>query len=104
MTPVLFITLFTILTIVSGLITQALKQAFSNTIATNLLALIDAFFTGIGGSVTAYMLMGIPFTGTNILCIGLLTLGIWLSSMIGYDKIKQAIDQIITMSTKEIQK
>lgn len=102
MTPVLFITLFAILTIVSGLITQALKQAFKNTIATNILALIDAIFTGVGGSVTAYVLMSIPFTGTNILCIGLLTLGVWLGSMIGFDKIKQAIDQIVALANKEI--
>ena len=72
MTPVLFITLFAILTIVSGLITQALKQAFKNTIATNILALIDAIFTGVGGSVTAYVLMGIPFTISSGICLFLL--------------------------------
>lgn len=102
MTPVLFVTLFAILTVVSGLVTQALKQAFKNTIAINILALVDAIFTGIGGSVTAYVLMGIPFTGTNILCIGLLTIGVWMGSMIGFDKIKQSIDQIVTLANKEI--
>ena len=97
MTPTLFVLLFTILTIVSGLITQALKKAFSNTLATNILALVDAGFTGIGGSVTAYVLMGIPFTSTNILCIGLLTIAVWLGSMIGFDKVKQSVDQIIEL-------
>ena len=100
MTPVLFITLFAILTIVSGLITQALKQAFSNTMATNILALIDAAFTGIGGTVTAYVLLGIPFTGINILCIGLLTISVWLGSMLGFDKVKQSIDQIIALKNE----
>lgn len=100
MTPVLFITLFAILTVVSGLITQALKQAFSNTMATNILALIDAAFTGIGGTVTAYILLSIPFTGINILCIGLLTISVWLGSMLGFDKVKQSIDQIIALKNE----
>jgi uncharacterized protein (DUF697 family) len=99
MTPTLFILLFAILTIVSGLITQALKKAYSNSIATNVLALIDALFTGVGGTVTAYILMGIPFTPINCLCIGLLTIAVWLGSMIGFDKVKQSIDQIIELKT-----
>ena len=97
MTPTLFILLFAILTIVSGLITQALKKAYSNSIATNVLALIDALFTGIGGTVTAYILMGIPFTPINCLCIGLLTIAVWLGSMIGFDKVKQSINQIVEL-------
>ena len=97
MTPTLFILLFAILTIVSGLITQALKKAYSNSIATNVLALIDALFTGVGGTVTAYILMGIPFTPINCLCIGLLTIAVWLGSMIGFDKVKQSINQIIEL-------
>ena len=100
MTPTLFVLLFAILTIVSGLITQALKKAFSNTMATNILALIDAAFTGIGGTVTAYVLLNIPFTGINILCIGLLTISVWLGSMLGFDKIKQSIDQIIALKNE----
>ena len=97
MTPMLFITLFAILTIVSGLITQAFKKATQNTLATNILALIDAIITGVGGSVTAYIFMEIPFTPQNILCIGLLTIAVWLGSMLGFDKIKQSIDQIIAL-------
>lgn len=97
MTPVLFVTLFAILTIVSGLITQALKKATQNTLATNILALIDAILTGAGGTTIAYIFMNIPFTGQNILCIGLLTIAVWLGSMLGFDKIKQSIDQIIAL-------
>jgi hypothetical protein len=41
--------------------------------------------------------MEIPFTPQNILCIGLLTVAVWLGSMLGFDKIKQSIDQIIAL-------
>jgi uncharacterized protein (DUF697 family) len=97
MTPTLFIILFSILTIISGLITQALKKATQNSLATNLLALIDAVVTGVGGSIVAYIIMGIEFSPINVMYIIILTVAVWLGSMLGFDKIKQSIEQVIAL-------
>lgn len=97
MTPTLFIILFSILTIVSGLVTEALKKATQSSLATNILALIDAVVTGVGGTVIAYIIMGIEFTPINIMYIVILAIAVWLGSMLGFDKIKQSVEQIIAM-------
>lgn len=92
MTITLFLTLFTIGSAVSSLLTEALKKAMK--ISSNLIALINAVVVGFAGTSAAYILMDVPFTLQNIICIVMMTVCIWVGSMIGYDKVIQTIAQI----------
>lgn len=93
MTVELFIYLFTIGSVASSLLTQALK-AYNKNLASNILALVSAIMVGILGTCSAYILMGIAFTIQSSLCIALMSVCIWVGSMVGYDKIMQLISQM----------
>ena len=92
MTITLFLSLFTLGSMVSSLLTEAVKKATD--ISSNIIALINAFVVGLAGTSAAYALMGVPFNLQNIICIILMTVCIWIGSMIGYDKVIQTISQI----------
>lgn len=97
MTITLFIVLATICCAVSGLLTEGIKKWFQNAgkeYSANLIALIDALVVGCGGTAVAYVLLGVAFTLPNVLCLILMTVVVWLGSMIGYDKVMQLIAQI----------
>lgn len=93
MTINLFLVLVSILAIASSLITEAIKKTIGTTKPTIVVAIISAV-TGWGGGVAAYILMGIPFTAANIVCLILLAPVIWLGATLGYDKVIEAIKQI----------
>ena len=93
MTIQLFMFLFTIGSLVSSLMTEAIKKSFEQ-VSTNVIALADSILIGLIGTVFAYILIGIPFTLANVVCIILMTVCIWIGSMIGYDKVKQTLEQI----------
>ena len=40
------------------------------------------------------MLLGIPWTVNNIICLVIMIVAVWIGSMIGYDKIIQLLKQI----------
>lgn len=92
MTITLFLSLFTLGSMVSSLLTEAVKKATD--ISSNLIALINAVVVGLAGTSAAYVLMGEPFNLQNTICIILMTVCIWIGSMIGYDKVIQTISQI----------
>jgi hypothetical protein len=97
MSIALFTILITILSSVSALLTQAVKKAYDNAgkkYSSNTLALINAIVVGWCGTAVAYLLLGIAFTTTNIVCLFLMGVVVWIGSMIGYDKIKQLIEQL----------
>lgn len=97
MTVNLFITLFTIGSALCALVTEAVKKAFANAhkeAAPNLLALIDAVVVGGLGTFTAYILMGIPWTINNIICLLLMVACIWVGAMVSFDKVKQLLEQL----------
>lgn len=93
MTIELFMFLFTIGSVASSLLTQAMKKSFNN-LSSNFLALAAAFMVGLMGTCAAYILMNVNFTAQNVVCIGLMTVCIWVGSMVGYDKVLQMITQI----------
>lgn len=93
MTIQLFMFLFTIGSLISSLITEAIKKAYMN-VSSNIIALIDAVVVGVIGTVFAYILMGIAFNLSNVICIILMAVCIWIGSMVGFDKVKQTINQI----------
>lgn len=93
MTIELFMFLFTVGSTVSSLITQAAKKQLKY-LSCNMIALWSSMIVGIGGTICAYILLDIPYTAKNDVCIGLMTVCIWVGSMVGYDKVVQTISQI----------
>lgn len=97
MTVTLFITLFTLGAGVCALLTEAVKKAFENAkkeASPNVLALVDAVIVGGLGTSVAYVLMNIPWTVNNIICLLLMIVCIWMGAMLGFDKVKQLLEQI----------
>ena len=95
MTAPMFLMLLAAFSSISGLITEGIKKLISDkkNLSYNLLALIVALIVGGVGCVIYYQLTGIPYTTNNIIYIILMGLASGLSSMVGYDKIKQMIQQ-----------
>ena len=97
MTITLFVTLFTVGATVAGLFTEAIKKAYQNAgkqYSPNVIALIDSVAVGGLGTAAAYMLLGIPWTVNNVICLVLMMVVVWLASMLGYDKIMQLLEQV----------
>lgn len=93
MTIELFLFLFTVGSSASSLLTQAMKKSFKN-LSSNMLALVSALIVGVGGTLAAYILMGIVFDAKSIVCVPLMAICIWVGSMVSYDKILQTIAQL----------
>lgn len=93
MTIEIFLFLFTIGSLISALLTEAIKKLDLN-LSINIIALIDAVIVGLLGTIAFYIIMGIVWSPANIVCIFLMALCIWIGSMIGYDKVMQTIAQL----------
>lgn len=97
MTIAMFIMLVTIFSIASGFLTEGIKTWHKNNnkeYSANMIALINSLVIGCGGSAITYVLMNVPFIASNIVCIPLMAICVWLGCMIGYDKVMQLIAQI----------
>lgn len=97
MTVTLFISIVTIGAAVTSLFTEAIKKAYANAhkeYSANMIALANAVAVGGAGTCVVYMLMGIPWTVNNVICLVLMCVAVWIGSMIGYDKVIQLIGQI----------
>lgn len=106
MTVSLFISLLAGFAVASSVVTEIEKTIFANfgkTPSANLLALIDAFVIGGGGTAIAYLLLGIPFTGINIAALVGMFIAVGISSMVGYDKVIQLIKQLTDVKTLKIE-
>lgn len=104
MTVQLFLVMFTIGSLISSLLTEAIKRWFANQekeVSANMLAAINSVVIGIIGTIIYYILKGIPFNVVNITCMILMTAAIWVASMVGYDKVMQLIDQITNKEVEE---
>lgn len=98
MTVQTFVSLFVFFSALSGLTTEAIKRLMDDKehVSYNLIALISAVVIGIIGTVIYYQLNGIKLTIDAATYSILLGFACGLSSMVGYDKIKQLIEQIET--------
>lgn len=97
MSITLFITMFTVGAAFAALLTEAVKKFYSNAgkeCSPNIVALIDSVVIGAGGTAVVYMLMDIPWTVNNIICLVLMAVCVWIGSMIGYDKVVQLLKQL----------
>ena len=96
MTVSTFLILLSAFSVISGLVTEGIKKIINDkaNISYNITALIVALIVGGVGCGIYYQLNGILFTVNNIIYMILMGLASGLSSMVGYDKLKQSILQI----------
>lgn len=91
-----FLALLFVFSTITGLIVECIKKIVTDkaNISYNIIALIVAMIVGAIGCAIYYQLSEIPFTVNNIIYIVLMGFASALTSMLGYDKIVQAIYQI----------
>ena len=96
MTTTTFLILLSAFSVISGLVTQGIKTFVTDKVnlSYNIIALIAALIVGGGGTAVYYQLNTIPLTTNNIIYMVLMGLASGLVSMVGFDKVKQAIMQI----------
>ena len=101
MTTTTFLMLLSAFSVISGLVTEAIKKLVSDkaNLSYNLIALIVALIIGGVGCGLYYQLNGIVFTVNNIIYMILMGFASGLSATLGYDKIKQMIIQITSKTT-----
>ena len=92
----LFLILLSAFSVISGLVTEAIKKMVSDkaNLSYNLVALIVALIVGGVGCGIYYQLNGILFTANNIIYMILMGFSSGLVSMVGFDKVKQAVEQL----------
>lgn len=101
MTITMFITMLAAGSILSSLLTEAIKQAYRNAnkeYSANIIALINSIVIGGGGTAAAYMLLGIDWSVNNIICLVGSTLAVWIICQVGYDKVRGAAIQLAGLS------
>lgn len=104
MSITLFITILTIGGMVTALLTEAIKKMYANMkkdYSANIIALVNAIVVGCGGTAVVYMLMNIPWTVNNIICMILMTVAVWIASMLGFDKVLQTVNQIANIGKEK---
>ncbi len=91
-----FLILLSVFASLSSLVTEGVKHIAADkaNLPYNLLALISALIVGSVGTAVYYYLNAIPFTVSNILYMILMGLAGGLASMVGFDKIRQALEQV----------
>ena len=93
----LFIALLVMFSTITSLLTEAFKKILDGATikySSNILVVIIACIVGICGTGIYYVLSGIDFTLVNIVCMPLMGLTTAVGSMVGYDKVIQAIKQM----------
>ena len=96
MTTTTFLMLLSAFSVLSGLVTEGIKKLISDkaNMSYNVIALVVALVIGGVGSAVYYKLNAIPFDINNVIYMILMGLASGLCSMVGFDKIKQAVEQI----------
>lgn len=99
MTITVFLVLLAGLAAITSVVTEGVKKFLEGqgiTYASNIVVLIVALIVGCGGMAIYYVNYQIPFNALNSVYLALMGIANWLSAMVGYDKVKQAIEQIKT--------
>lgn len=96
MNTTMFLILLSGFSVISGLVTEGIKTLITDKInlSYNIIALVTALIIGGGGTAIYYQLNTIPFTVNNIIYMLLMGLASGLTSMVGFDKVKQMVLQI----------
>ena len=96
MTTTMFLILLSAFSVLSSLVTEGIKDVATDKVnlSYNIVALITALIVGGGGTAVYYQLNAVSFTVNNVIYAVLMGLASGLVSMVGFDKVKQAIVQI----------
>ena len=96
MTTTTFLFLLSAFSVISGLITESIKKLVKDkaNLSYNLVALSVALIVGCVGCAIYYQLNSITLTVNNVIYMILMGLASGLVSMLGFDKVKQAIQQV----------
>lgn len=96
MNTTMFLILLSAFSVLSSLVTESIKNIASDKVnlSYNIVALVTALIIGGGGTAVYYQLNAVPFSVNNIIYMVLMGFASGLTSMIGFDKVKQAILQI----------
>lgn len=96
MNVTVFLILLSAFSVLSSLMTEGIKNIAIDKVnlSYNIVALITALIIGGGGTAVYYQLNAIPFTVNNIIYMVLMGLASGLVSMVGFDKVKQSIEQL----------
>lgn len=93
----MFITMLTLFSSFTCLCVEGIKKILNELnvkYSANIVACIVGCVVGIGGSAVYYILHGIDFTSANNTVMLMMGLAVSLGSMVGYDKIVQAVEQL----------
>jgi len=96
MSASVFITLLTSFATITGVVTEFAKKILDEQevkYSSNLLASIIGAVVGIGGTAVYYIFGNIEFNTINVTAMILMGVAVAVGSMVGYDKIKQLINQ-----------
>lgn len=96
MTTTMFLIMLSGFSVLSSLVTEGIKNITTDKVnlSYNIVALITALIVGGGGTAIYYQLNNVLFTVNNVIYAVLMGLASGLVSMVGFDKVKQAITQI----------
>ena len=95
----MFLILLAAFAVISSLVTEGIKNLAKDkeSLPTNIIAIIIGLIIGGVGTGFYYVLNDIAFTDKNVIYLILMGFASGLVSMVGYDKVKQAIAQFIGM-------
>lgn len=102
MTLQIFLLILAVCSTITALVTEAVKKTLDSMkvkYASNIIALVVAIIVGAVVVAMYYVSNAIAFTRMNVVYIVIMAVANWVCSMVGYDKVKQAITQLI--SSKE---
>lgn len=98
MTIQVFLVMLLACSIFTSLIVEGLKNMLRNQgkslASSNITVAVVAVILALAVSICYALFFGLPFTTQYIICIVALCLLSWLCSMVGYDKVIQAISQL----------
>ena len=103
MSASIFLMLLSLFSVITGLVTEGIKKIAKDkaNLSYNIIALITALIVGVVGCGVYYQLNNILFTTNNIIYMVLMGLSSGLVSMVGFDKVKQTIEQVIGVAKLE---
>lgn len=96
MTAEIFLILLTAFSTATSLITEAVKKLFDKMemkYASNIIVLFVSVLVGGLGTIGYYIINNVEVTAANVACVVIMMVANWLGSMVGYDKVKQALTQ-----------
>lgn len=99
MTTQIFLLILTACAFITSLVTEGVKTTlgyFGIKYASNIIVAITSVVVGGVAMVVYYTLVKIDYTIANVLYMTAMVIANWLGATVGYDKVKQTIEQIIS--------